>query len=78
MLNFLERKAADPSVTEIRFEYTNWRGETSFRTVVPIELWYGKTEWHPAEQWFIRALDIEKNEERDFALTDIRFSRNYD
>jgi hypothetical protein len=39
----------------------------------PIRLWFGSTEWHPAEQWFIRALDIEKGEERDFALLDISF-----
>lgn len=52
--------------------YTNWRGETSERSIVPIKIWFGSTKWHNGKQWFIRALDVEKNEERDFALKDIK------
>lgn len=29
------------------------------------------TEWHPEEQWFLRATDLDKKAERDFALIDI-------
>jgi hypothetical protein len=36
----------------------------------PIELWYGSTDWHPAEQWFIKAYDPTKDAQRDFALAD--------
>lgn len=51
--------------------YTNWRGETSQRRILSIKLWFGKTEWHPREQWLLKAQDVDKNVERDFALKDI-------
>jgi predicted DNA-binding transcriptional regulator YafY len=53
------------------FEYTNWEGKIATRKVLPIKVWYGKTKWHPTEQWLLQALDLEKNEERQFALKDI-------
>jgi len=56
----------------VRIIYTNWRGETSERKVKPIKIWFGSTEWHKEEQWLLRALDITKDAERDFALKDIR------
>lgn len=55
----------------IRISYTNWRGETSERLILPIKIWFGSTQWHKDEQWLLNALDIEKNEERDFALKDV-------
>jgi len=56
----------------LKFKYENWEGKIAIRTVKPVKLWYGKTEWHPKEQWFLKALDLEKKEEqRDFALKDI-------
>lgn len=60
----------------ITFSYKNWRGETSRRTVRPMELWFGSSEWHPQEQWFLHAMDLEKGEERDFALVDILFEKS--
>lgn len=58
--------------------YTNWKGETAERTIRPIELWFGKTEYHPEEQWLLRALDLTKNEERNFAMKDIESWKTYD
>jgi hypothetical protein len=55
----------------IRIDYTNWRGERRWRVVEPKELWFGATPHHPEHQWFLRATDPEKGEERDFALRDI-------
>jgi predicted DNA-binding transcriptional regulator YafY len=55
---------------ELRFSYTNYRGEVSLRRVRPISVWVGLTAWHPSEQRFLKALDLDKNEVRDFALTD--------
>lgn len=55
----------------LEFEYVNWEGEKASRKVKPIEIWYGKTEWHPEEQWLLRAIDVEKDAERNFALKDI-------
>lgn len=57
-------------------EYTNWRGETSRRTIRPIRMWWGKTEWHPEEQWMLTAHDCEKDAVRDFAWQDMRPVRN--
>jgi predicted DNA-binding transcriptional regulator YafY len=53
------------------FNYTNWRGVTSLRTVIPHHLWYGVTQYHPHPQWFLHGLDVPKQELRDFALADI-------
>ncbi len=61
-------KESNPALV---FEYTNWKGETAVRRVKPIEIWYGKTEYHPQEQWLLKALDLEKGEERNFAVKDI-------
>jgi predicted DNA-binding transcriptional regulator YafY len=53
-------------------EYTNWRGETAIRTIRPISMWWGKTDWHPEEQWMLTAYDCEKGAVRDFAWQDMR------
>jgi predicted DNA-binding transcriptional regulator YafY len=55
----------------LKFKYKNWESKTTIRTVEPIKIWYGKTQWHPKKQWFLKALDLDKNEERDFAIKDI-------
>lgn len=57
---------------EISIVYTNYRGETSVRRIVPEKIWFGSTEWHPEEQWLLDAVDLEKNAPRSFALKDIR------
>lgn len=65
---------AQPSVhhpEDLRVLYKNWRGETAERLIRPIKIWFGSTEWHPEKQWLLTALDIDKQVERDFALTDI-------
>ena len=52
--------------------YTNYRGETAVRQVLPKRIWFGKTDWHPEEQWLLDAFDIEKQADRSFAIKDIR------
>lgn len=56
---------------EVKIIYKNWKGVTSTRTIFPQEIWFGHTQWHPADQWFLAAIDLDKNEPRDFALCDI-------
>lgn len=58
--------------TAIEIVYTNYRGETARREIVPQRVWFGATTWHPEEQWLLDAFDIEKGAERSFALRDIR------
>jgi len=55
----------------VRITYTNYRGETGERTIIPLELIFSKNEWHPQEQWMIRAIDVDKGAERTFTLKDI-------
>jgi predicted DNA-binding transcriptional regulator YafY len=52
--------------------YTNYRGETAVRQIIPIKIWFGKTDWHPEEQWLLDAYDLEKGADRSFAMKDIR------
>ena len=55
----------------IQISYTNWKNETNNRNIEPIEVWFGETKWHEGKQWYLRALDIDKGEDRTFALTGI-------
>jgi len=68
--------AVRPSDPAHIVEYTNYRGETARRVIIPIRMWWGKTEWHPEEQWLLTAWDVEKNASRDFAWQDMRPVQN--
>lgn len=68
---FAERGLILEAYPPIRFTYTNWRGETAERRVLPRRLRYGATKWHPEPQWLLVAYDLDKEAERDFALKDI-------
>jgi predicted DNA-binding transcriptional regulator YafY len=57
---------------QVKILYTNYKGETSLRTIVPIKIWFGSTDWHPSPQWLINAIDIQKEAERSFAMKDIK------
>jgi hypothetical protein len=52
--------------------YTNYRGETALRRIIPKRLWFGGTDWHPESQWLLDAQDVERDVERTFALKDVR------
>lgn len=56
----------------VEIDYVNWRGERALRRIVPLELWFGSSEYHPDEQWLLKAWDEDKNAERDFALSGIK------
>lgn len=53
--------------------YLNWKGSLGIRRILPKRIWWGKTEYHPEEQWLLDAIDLEKNLERTFAMKDIHF-----
>lgn len=55
----------------ITIRYTNYRGVTADRRIVPITVRFASTEWHPGEQWILDALDVEKGVIRSFALRDV-------
>jgi hypothetical protein len=60
------------STTPVRILYTNWRGETAVRRIVPGPLWFGSTEWHPEPQWLMTADEPDNGKRRDFALSGIK------
>lgn len=61
--------AAEQVVT---VRYRNYRGEVAVRKIVPTgKLWFGKTEYHPHDQWLMQVWDCEKGAYRDYALQDI-------
>jgi predicted DNA-binding transcriptional regulator YafY len=57
---------------QVSILYTNYRGETAVRRIVPQRLWFGATSWHPEDGWLLDAIDVEKGEVRSFAMKDVR------
>lgn len=58
----------------VEFRYKHYRtGEIELRSAIPDKLYFGKTEWHPDEQWIMRAYDLGKDAVRHFALKDCNF-----
>ncbi|MCR5146860.1 MAG: WYL domain-containing protein [Clostridia bacterium] len=57
---------------KVKILYTNWKGVTSYRNIVPKSVEFKSTEWHPEEQWILNAYDVDKRADRTFALKDIK------
>lgn len=55
----------------VEVDYTNWRGIRSTRKILPIRIFFGSNEFHTESQWLLEALDIERQENRTFALKNI-------
>lgn len=56
----------------VKMIYTNYRGETNIRLVIPERVWFGTSDHHEGQQWFLDAVDVEKEAVRSFALKDVR------
>lgn len=56
---------------DLSFDYINHRGEFSRRLARYISHRYGSSQWHPNPQWLMMALDLDKNEPREFAMMDM-------
>lgn len=54
--------------------YTNHRGETRRREVIPVAIYWGESKHHPHKQWLLECWDIEKRAERTYALKDCNFA----
>lgn len=55
----------------VTITYTNWKSEVVVRTIIPGGLRHGSEQWHSEPQGLLRVLDVEKSEERNFAMKDI-------
>ncbi len=53
------------------FSYTNHKGVTEYRRVLPISMWFGCTAWHPEAQWFVKAFCLDRQATRDFTMSGI-------
>ena len=58
--------------TTVRILYTNYKGETGLRAITPVRIFFGSTDWHKEPQWLLDALDLDKGENRTFAMKDVR------
>lgn len=56
----------------VMIRYTNYRGETADRRIVPQAIRFASTEWHPEPQWLLDAIDLDKGAARSFAMRDIQ------
>lgn len=61
--------ADDPKIVKVN--YTNYKGETSTRIIIPKVIYFGANEWHHEQQWIMVVFDVEKNALREFAIKDI-------
>jgi hypothetical protein len=62
-----------PLGQSIEFIYKNHRGDVRLRQAIPVSIWYGHTDWHKEEQWFMKAYVPDRSGFRDFALKDCDF-----
>lgn len=60
-----------PTVEPLVFLYTNYKGETEVRHVIPERVWFGVTPYHPDPQWFLGAFDLDRKADRNFAFKDV-------
>ena len=69
-LGFTEGNPAEMKPA-IQLKAINHSGEDVTRDVLPIKVWFGSTERHPEQQFFIKVYDYAKHDYRDFAAKGI-------
>ncbi len=69
--NIVNLILANTQFRKMSFTYKNWRGVTERRVVVPKEVRYGATEWHPEPCYLLHAMDTKRKAFRDFKISDI-------
>lgn len=57
---------------QVSIVYTNYKGNTSLRRIIPKEVLFASNEWHKEKQWLLIAFDVDKQADRTFALKDVR------
>lgn len=58
---------------ELQFTYRNWEGNIAERTVKPINIFYGGSDYHAGYglKLFLKAYDVDKQAVRHFLIEDI-------
>lgn len=67
----LSNYCGEPLQNLLEIKYKNWKGEISNRIIIPHKIWFGGSDYHKEIQWFMKAYDIDKCDNRDFAIKDI-------
>ena len=57
---------------QISIVYTNYKGETKRRNIIPITMVFSSNKWHKEQQLLLLAYDVGMMAERTFAMKDIR------
>lgn len=65
-----EPSTAEPEQYAL-IDYTNYRGERRMRRIKPIKIYFGTNDYHSDPQWLLSAIDVERDELRDFAMAKI-------
>lgn len=55
----------------VEIVYTNYRGVRAHRRILPQQIWFGKNQWHPQDQWLLEAFDLGKQAIRTFSMKNI-------
>lgn len=58
-------------LSDIQFDYVNWKGIKSKRDVKVWNIYFGSTEFHSEQQWLMEAWDYDKQDVRIFAMKDM-------
>ena len=61
-----------PETLMIKVLYKNYRGEESERQIIPLQIYFGSTEFHPKDQWLMKVWDCDRNDYRTYAFKDIK------
>lgn len=56
----------------LKVRYKNWKNEIAARNIIPLDIYYGSTEYHKDEQWLLKVWDLDKKDYRIYALKDIQ------
>jgi predicted DNA-binding transcriptional regulator YafY len=67
----MERKPIKLELQPVVILYKNYKGRTTYRNILPIELWYGTTKYHREPGWLLTANDLDEAELRDFSMEGI-------
>jgi hypothetical protein len=57
--------------TPLTVSYTNYKGVTRLRRVIPKRVFFGSNQWHPDPQWLLDVFDVDTEQRRTFALKDM-------
>lgn len=70
VLEILKGKSVEDVAVSVL--YKNYRGEEGVRKIIPVQIYFGSTEFHPTDQWLLKVWDCDKNDYRVYAFKDIK------